>query len=143
MSTFTHPINVVVRTGYTDVLEFMQHFDLPIPDRAQLLDELLMRYRVNFLQEELDEFVESFDTGDLVKSVDALIDLVYVAYGTALFMGVTPEQWSACWYAVHDANLAKRRAVSANESKRSTTLDMIKPEGWQSPEPEIRRILEG
>jgi predicted HAD superfamily Cof-like phosphohydrolase len=50
-------------------------------------------FRAKFLQEELDEFISSDEQDDLEGAVDALVDLVYVAYGTALLLGISPEAW--------------------------------------------------
>ena len=77
---------------------------------------------------------------DIIK-IDALIDIVYVALGTALALGVSPEMWNKGWAAVHKANMAKERALRAEDSKRGTTYDVVKPEGWQSPEKELANVL--
>src|SRR5574337_947878 len=94
-------------------------------------------YRVKFLQEELDELVEAINDGDRVKAFDALIDLVYVAHGTALFMGVSPGKWAAGMEAVHAANMQKERAQKKGDSKRGSTFDVIKPRGWTGPEAKL------
>jgi predicted HAD superfamily Cof-like phosphohydrolase len=96
---------------------------------------------VGFLQEELDELKEALETKDHVKAFDALLDLAYVTYGTALFMGVDPQQWHAGMAAVHRANMAKERATKPSESKRGTTFDVVKPLGWTAPEKALEEIL--
>lgn len=98
-------------------------------------------FRAKFLQEELDEFVEAVNNGDRVKAFDALLDLVYVAHGTALYMGVTPGKWAAGMEAVHTANMQKERAQRSGDSKRGSTLDVIKPRGWTGPENKLKEIL--
>ncbi len=127
---------------FDDVKDFSDKFGLPYPEKPALPAADVMRYRDIFLEEELEELQEAYDDGNLVKFVDALVDLVYVAYGTAIFAGVSPEQWRECWDAVHDANMAKRRASNEGESKRSSILDVIKPPGWKSPEDTIAQVLE-
>ena len=125
-----------------NVYEFHQKFDLPRGEVDCLLgDTHAQEYRVKFLQEELDEFVEALGDGDRVKMFDALLDLAYVAYGTALFMGVDPAQWHAGMRAVHQANMAKVRAVAADESKRGSTFDVVKPAGWVGPEGRLAEVL--
>ena len=79
--------------------------------------------------------------GDRVKAFDALLDLTYVAYGTALFLGVDPGQWHAGMAAVQKANMSKERAESATQSKRGSAFDVIKPEGWTGPEQRLQEIL--
>lgn len=98
-------------------------------------------YRIKFLQEELDEFVEAVNNGNHVKAFDALLDLAYVTYGTALFAGITPAMWVEGMTAVHQANMAKVRAQHADQSKRGSTFDVVKPEGWVSPEQRLAEVL--
>ena len=83
--------------------------------------------------EEATEFVDSYRDFDVVGQFDALLDLAYVVAGTALMMGITPEQWDEGMAAVHNANMKKVRATSAGDSKRGTKLDVVKPEGWTGP----------
>lgn len=101
----------------------------------------IQKFRVKFMQEELDEFILTLANKDRVAAFDALLDLVYVAQGTALFMGVNSVQWRAGMRAVHRANMSKVRANSSAESKRGTKLDVVKPEGWAPPERELEEIL--
>ncbi len=64
------------------------------------------------------------------KALDGLVDLVYVALGTAWLMGLDfPEAWRR----VHAANMQKVRAQRKEESARGTTFDVVKPAGWQPP----------
>jgi predicted HAD superfamily Cof-like phosphohydrolase len=113
-----------------DVLAFQQKFDVPMAPSPAFLDEEAETFRVKFMQEELDEFQEACDQLDLAKAADALVDLVYVVHGTALMMGLP---WQALWAEVQRANMEKVRATSAEQSKRRSTLDVIKPEGWRPP----------
>jgi predicted HAD superfamily Cof-like phosphohydrolase len=123
------------------VYEFNQKFNLPLGLGNQL-DEAAQEYRLKFLHEELQELEEALEEGDQVKAFDALLDLCYVAYGTALFMGIDPAQWHAGMLAVHNANMSKRRATSEEQSKRGSTLDVVKPSGWVSPEGRLKEIIE-
>jgi len=120
--------------GYQDVADFNTKFDVPTAPALSLLSREKFEYRLNFLNEELIEFQESHEKGDLTTAVDSLIDLVYVAYGTAQMMGVTGEQWKRAWDEVQRANMSKVRVTDAGQSKRKTSLDVIKPEGWKGPD---------
>jgi predicted HAD superfamily Cof-like phosphohydrolase len=122
------------------VLEFHEKFELP-DGTVDQLDYEAFKFRANFMDEELSEFVQSYANQDRVGMFDALLDLVYVAYGTALFMGITAEQWKAGMDAVHLANISKVRAKHEGESARGTRLDVVKPEGWQGPETTLKGIL--
>lgn len=125
----------------SNVYEFHQRFSLPLGGKNKL-DKEAEQFRLGFLYEELQELEEALVEQDLVKAFDALLDLVYVAQGTALFLGIAPPQWDAGMRAVHNANMAKVRAGSAADSKRGTALDVVKPEGWKGPESRLQEILD-
>lgn len=124
-----------------DVEEFQNKFNVPMPATPQMLSAAAMRFRTKFIEEEYEELCVAYDQNDMSKMIDALIDLVYVAYGTALMMGVTPATWQKCWDAVHQANMTKRRAASADESKRGSELDVVKPADFIDPVHTIEAIV--
>lgn len=126
---------------YDDVKDFHLKFGVPTDEDCKgphLLDPETQEYRDGFLQEELNEFRTSYEENDLATALDSLIDLVYVAYGTALLMGVSPSCWEELWNEVQRANMSKERATSAadSRSKRKNALDVVKPAGWRGPEHE-------
>ena len=90
--------------------------------------------RADFMVEEINEFVESCMEGHIVGAADALADVVYVAVGTALSMGIPLDK---VWDVVHSANMAKRPGMT----KRGIANDAVKPEGWVGPEKAIAAIL--
>jgi len=45
------------------------------------------------------------------------------------------------WNEVQRANMSKVRASSESQSKRGSSLDVIKPEGWRGPD--IQGVLDG
>lgn len=97
----------------------------------------LLEFRIRFLREELQEFINAAQTNDHPKMFDALLDLAYVTFGTAHVLGYP---WQAGWDLVQTANIQKERAVSAEQSVRGSTLDVIKPPGWTPPD--IQGLLE-
>lgn len=124
-----------MKQGYdNDVGDFHRKFGLPTSDHEagprEISDELLA-YRIRFLREELDEFIEAAEEMDHARMFDGLLDLVYVALGTAHMFGYP---WRDGWNEVQRANMAKERATSVEQSTRGTTLDVIKPEGWTPPD---------
>ncbi len=114
-----------------DLARFHQKFEMPENSTPALLDKELMNFRVKFLQEELDETIDAFEDGNIFDVADGLIDLVYVAIGTAELMGLP---WKELWNEVQKANMAKERAIKEEDSKRGSTFDVIKPEGWTPPD---------
>lgn len=125
-------------SNYHDVGQFHQKFNLPCiqhsgPLRPHLLAADVFNYRRRFLLEELKELVNAQLNDDLPGVADALIDLVYVAMGTAQLMDLP---WPALWDEVQRANLAKVRATGIDDprAKRGSALDVVKPEGWHPPD---------
>lgn len=60
--------------------------------------------RVALLEEEVGEFVAASQRSDLVGIADALADIVYVVYGTALTYGI---DLNAVLREVHRSNMSK------------------------------------
>lgn len=130
-----------ITTGYQDVQNFHDKFAVPLASAPTLLEGEAYNFRLGFMQEELQEFVQAHYDDNLPMAYDALIDLVYVAYGTAQMMGCTPAMWQELWNAVQNANMSKVRASSAADSKRGTSLDVVKPAGWVSPDAAHKEII--
>ena len=124
-----------------DVADFNRKFSMLIGYRPQHLTKRKLIERVEFMREELREFAEAAGLAgdlhvlcegtasqDLAGMADALVDIVYVAKGTAVMMGLG-EVWPEMWAEVQRANMAKERGVG----KRGNLVDCIKPPGWVGP----------
>lgn len=116
---------------HTDVQMFHRKFGVPIAGVPSLLGGEALQFRSKFLSEEKTEFDEAIAEGDLPKAADALVDLVYVAQGTADMMCLP---WKLLWSEVQKKNMMKERAQHASQSARGTKLDVIKPHGWTPPD---------
>lgn len=135
------------RNEFVDVQRFQTKFGHLVSHEPTHLTKRKLLERIQFLQEELDEFVlgcgfefsgidENGDNQDGLYNngkeqdmglmADALIDLVYVAKGTAVMMGLP---WDELWDDVQRANMAKVRGIS----HRGNLVDCVKPEGWVPP----------
>ena len=86
-----------------------------------------LEFRVNFLQEELDELKNS-ETADEV--VDALIDLCVVAIGTLNAFEVDAYE---AWDRVHHCNMMKEVGIKESRPNPLGLPDLVKPEGWYPP----------
>ena len=127
-------LSVPRHLGIEDVREFQMRFGVPMPPRTAWLEPEAQEFREKFMAEELQEFRDACAERDMRKALDALLDLSYVVYGTALMMGIDPATWAVGWAEVQRANMSKRRAAHAGESKRGSALDVVKPEGWRAPD---------
>lgn len=131
---------------FADIKAFHEKFALTYSGPPRVLEEELAKFRVGFLAEELGEYcLDHQNTEEMVyqikgnmapqnvpldKQFDALIDLVYVALGTAYLQGF---DFNEGWRRVHEANMKKVRALRAVDSARGSTYDVVKPEGWVPP----------
>lgn len=82
------------------VREFHEVFGLPIGDTTRTLNKL----RADLIMEEALEAAEAVGVGDPEWTAKELADLVYVAYGAALTMGIDLDRAVA---EVHRSNMSK------------------------------------
>lgn len=87
------------------VLEFHRHFGLPARSTpVDRLPQAEVDLRRRLLTEEYREYLVAADADDLVSVADALADMVYVIYGTALHYGIDLDGVLA---EVHRSNMTK------------------------------------
>ena len=90
------------------VAEFHRSFNLPMQrfPTTEIGDDLA-KLRIALLEEEVGEFVTASEKGDLIGIADALADIVYVVYGTALTYGIDLD---SILHEVHRSNMSKLAA---------------------------------
>ena len=125
------------------VQEFAKKFDLPAEDQPKFACDSDIKFRIDRLYEEVRESYAACALDDFVGFFDALLDLAYVTYGTALRVGITPEQWERGFAAVHRANMSKIKVTDVDDSRFKNVNDIIKPKGWTGPEQELHKIIYG
>ncbi len=108
-------------------------FDMPQPNNPSLLPDDLLKFRLKFLREEIDEFEKAHKDNDLAEAFDAMLDLLYVLHGTLYFMGIDKYTLMQGFHEVHKANMQKEKVESVNESKRGHPFDLKKPINWKPP----------
>jgi predicted HAD superfamily Cof-like phosphohydrolase len=134
-----------------DIEAFHQKFGLEYAGKPRILEPELFEFRKKFILEELEEWdqeqeklVESLTADDghpdhrriamgLHQQLDALVDLTYVVLGAA-YLQFGAEVFHNAWKRVQTANMAKVRAETADQSKRGSVFDVIKPAGWTPPD---------
>lgn len=102
----------------------------PIPAVPAVLPPDRYQFATKCFAEELGEFGKAVAEDDVVEAADALIDLIYFAFGRLVEMGVPA---AAVMDSVHKANMGKERGEM---SKRpgANGYDAVKPEGWRAPD---------
>jgi predicted HAD superfamily Cof-like phosphohydrolase len=86
------------------VTRFHKKHGGPTPDYPVALSGSEFKLRYGHMAEELREYLDAFIDGDYFEQIDALVDLLYVTYGTAVAMGVDIEPF---FQAVHKSNMTK------------------------------------
>ena len=139
-------IDLVPGQLFRDIGRFHEKFELePTGDPEHRLPDDVLQFRIMFMYEELQEYVDAIggtwccpgvnvdpSKFDVEKAFDALIDLVYVALGTA-FLHRFP--FNEGWDRVQAANMKKVRASGDDDplSKRKHSKDVVKPPLWEPP----------
>jgi predicted HAD superfamily Cof-like phosphohydrolase len=119
------------------IFRLVRHFHavagVPISDIPSQLEPSRLLARVEWLREEVAE-LESATT--LVDQVDALVDVIYVALGALVEMGVELDE---PFRLVHESNLAK--AWPDGSFQKTGEGKIIKPNAWQSPRKALSDLL--
>lgn len=147
-------IELVPGQLFRDIEAFHEKFDLSPVENGHELPQSLAEFRLKFLMEELSEYAQASgywiriteqdnkpkftlyrepdQEFNAEKAFDGLIDLVYVALGTAF---LHKFNFNVGWARVHMANMDKVRAVDASDERsvRKHSADIVKPEGWVAP----------
>lgn len=129
-----HMLDRELTRMWNDIEEFHHKFRLDYGGAPRPLPWDLAQFRIKFMQEELDEYAAAYEADDSLwareQMLDALVDLVYVALGTAYLHGFN---FAEAWRRVQVANMSKVRVENAADSKRGSSFDVIKPAGWTPP----------
>jgi hypothetical protein len=98
-------------------------------DDKELMQKYI-KFRMDMIQEEVDETNAAIITGNPEEVVDGLIDMCVFAIGTLNVFGMDSQK---AWDAVHNANMAKVPGVKESRPNPFGMPDLIKPEGWEGP----------
>ena len=90
-----------------------------------------MDFRLDMMQEELDETRNAFVNKDPEEMVDGIIDLCVFAIGTLEVFGVDANK---AWDEVYKANMSKEVGIKEGRPNPLGLPDLVKPKGWTGPE---------
>jgi predicted HAD superfamily Cof-like phosphohydrolase len=120
---------------YDDVRDFHFKFGIPVAGSGPCVapSQDVIEYRTKFLQEELYEFKDACAEENLAEAFDALLDIAWVAMGTAHYFGAP---WDEGWAEVVRANMDRVTVTRENcPPEKQYRKDMVmKPPGWRAPE---------
>ncbi len=99
-------------------------------DNKNLLRKYL-RFKLDFIKEELDETFDAYFNKDDVEVLDGLIDILVVTLGTLdAFKCKTPEAWND----VFKSNMTKHPGVNETRPNNFSLPDMMKSKTFVKPE---------
>lgn len=110
-----------------DIIDLNKKFGFILNKNPTHLPQAILMRRFNFIQEELDEFLLAAKQQNMEEMADALVDIVYVAIGTAVMMGLP---WDEMWDEVQRANMTKEKG----RTHRGHDDDLVKPKWWVGPQ---------
>ena len=118
----------------SEVVSMLQDFyEVPVAMDKLTLEQKkeFIKFRFNFLQEEVNEGVEAISEKDGDGVIDSLIELVVVAVDTLLLLGV---DFDKAWSEVLKANMAKTVGVKAGRPNPLGLPDLVKDLSiWKAP----------
>jgi predicted HAD superfamily Cof-like phosphohydrolase len=108
--------------------------DEPYPRTPTFLPWDQYNQAVSNMNFQLNKFVNDHYHKDILACTKDMCTLVLTCYDIALRMGLNYLSFMEMWTDVQRANMTKVRATDSSQSKRKTSLDVIKPEGWIGPD---------
>jgi predicted HAD superfamily Cof-like phosphohydrolase len=117
------------------VKQFQLAMNQPVAVKPTVMGEERQMERYAYLAEELMEFLGS---SELVDQADAMIDLIYLAIGTLVELGVQPEP---LFQIVQDANMSKLWE-DGKPRLNPDTNKVMKPPTFVRPEPLLQAEIE-
>jgi len=120
---------------YEMVREFQSIMGQPVADKPAVMEFKRQSERFDYMVEELFEFYEA---ETVVDQADAMIDLIYLAIGTMVELGVKPEK---LFEIVHNANMSKIWPDGKPHTNPETGK-IIKPPTFVRPEPLLQAEIE-
>ncbi|MCH2205359.1 MAG: hypothetical protein MK132_05775 [Lentisphaerales bacterium] len=117
----------------TEVKQFSDACNDANPTNPKLMTKEAIAFIREMVNDELDELEEATNT---IEQADALVDAIYYICDTAVRHGLNLDP---LFKIVHRANMQK---VVDGKVIRREDGKILKPEGWEDPEPYLRREME-
>ena len=121
LSLFTDVPFVDEVEEFNDLINKPNNYATTIPEKKE------WEFVYNFILEELQEYKEACERGDIVEVLDALCDITYVSLGNgAMLHGLKDKIWPA-YQEVQASNLSK--ACSSEEEAQTTVKKRNEEQG--------------
>lgn len=97
----------------------------------KLLLQKFLKFRLDFIKEELDETFDAYFNRDDVEVLDGLIDILVVTLGT---LDAFKCDTSKAWENIHNSNMSKTPGVNLTRPNNFSLPDMVKGKNFNKPE---------
>ena len=91
---------------YECLEKFHSTFKTPVGDKLQFISSDRSKLRYDLILEELNEYKEAIENNDMVEICDAIVDILYLTYGTAVEHGMK-DKLDKMFQEVQDSNMSK------------------------------------
>ena len=92
------------KTNFEDVCDFNAQFGVKKLETPCLDDEAFIESKMALIREEMSELEEAVKNKDLVETIDALTDILYVVLGMGYGINVNLDE---AFKIVHESNMSK------------------------------------
>ena len=97
----------------------------------KLLLQKFLKFRLDFIKEELDETFDAYFNRNDVEVLDGLIDILVVTLGTLdVFKCDMPKAWEN----IHNSNMSKTPGVNLTRPNNFSLPDMVKGKDFKKPD---------
>jgi predicted HAD superfamily Cof-like phosphohydrolase len=113
------------------VREFHKKFNILVNEKPVLIEKVDRLLRLSLIVEELNELEDAMEKNSLIDIADALGDLLYVVFGTAVSYGINMDK---VFKEIHRSNMTKVGGHKREDGK------WIKPSTYSPPN--LKKTLE-
>jgi NTP pyrophosphatase (non-canonical NTP hydrolase) len=134
-STITTTTSIISTTAYNpktnfeDVCDFNAQFGVKKLDTPCLDDEPFIESKMALIREEMGELEEAVKNKDLIETVDALTDILYVVLGMGYGLNVNLDD---AFKIVHESNMSKM-CLTEEEAKATVAWYKINQTRYTTP----------
>lgn len=115
---------IMNKSNYQKVVEFNKTFGHPVNTGPQYdiykTDPKLVKLRLDLIREEVGELEDAVKDNDMVETLDALADILYVVYGMGVVFGLDLDEGMGL---VHESNMSK---ICKTEEEAIETVEWYK-----------------
>ena len=104
-----------------------------------IVSQELAKQRAEFLYEEIQEYLDANETGDIVEILDALCDILYFLFGMVVIHGLQ-KYFTRGFEIVHQSNMSKLDD-NGNVIFRESDGKILKGKNYWKPREKLEKLL--